>query len=848
VPLVDPLPAVLAGIVLFFVPGLVFLALLGEEDRRAVPLDEALFLTVAVSVSVSAWVGLVLAEAGWFSLTTAALLLAAAGGLILLAGWRRLHGPWPRPGALREVVPAFVVLGLALALEARPSEYLMGGRDPGTYIAAMGVIGRTGGIAYTDPGVLSIPPEDRELFYRSPGPWGRFMGFPLERPETGRVVPHGFHLFPAFGAYLFQSMGAKGALATPCVFGVLGTLAVFFAWRRVFGPAPALLAAVLLSLNVVQVWFARYPLSETVSQFLLFLALLAFAHWEERGSTAFGALAGFALGLSLLVRIDSVLIAVPLGAYVLVRRAHGELPWAALRPVALPLLLLAGHTGVHALFWSRTYVLDIAERPYWNQPAHVWLLGTLAVMALILIAHRLEPRVVAWTDSHGSTVRGVAMAVVAGLALYAYFLRPALSAWAGADGNAAGEALADPGLLRALGFRLLAAHDAQAFLRLGWFVTPLGLILGVAGLLVAIREWRPRYLFPVLLAATFAGFYFYKIRVHNDYFFALRRYVPVVLPALLGFAALAIHRVARAGGARRVAAGALALFLGGAYLKDTLPLVPYRDWRDGVRFVADMARHFGPEDVVIFEQPRSIHLLSLPLWALHGVNVLELARFDPDPVRLQHLVESWRKRYRNVYFVHTYSTDLCGLFLERVQQRTFGTYEWERAWGRKPRGPEPRAFTFRISRVVPPEELQVPPLPEVDIGGTDDVQVSGFFDKEGYGDRTYRWTGGCASVYLPGARGARSIAITASKGRRPSPAPVKVSLGGVVLGTFEAGPDWTDRVLPLPAAIPGPPILRLDVKAWRPANVLPGSTDERDLGIMVDRIRMTDSSPPGGAP
>src|SRR6185295_1995039 len=151
-----------------------------------------------------------------------------------------------------------------------PSEYLLGGRDPGTYIGAMGVIARTGGIAYTDPVVRSIPPQDVELFYRNAQSpdfnWGRFMGFPLESPRTGRVYPEFFHLFPSFGAYLFQAMGVKGALATPPVFGILGTLGVFLALRRLFGDAAALLGGLLLATNVVQVWFARYPVSEGMSQ------------------------------------------------------------------------------------------------------------------------------------------------------------------------------------------------------------------------------------------------------------------------------------------------------------------------------------------------------------------------------------------------------------------------------------------------------------------------------------------------------------------------------------------------------------------------------------------------------
>src|SRR6185503_13297796 len=58
--------AVLAAPFLFLVPGLVVLALVRREDRQALEPDEGLFLAVALSVMASAWVGLVLAEAGRF--------------------------------------------------------------------------------------------------------------------------------------------------------------------------------------------------------------------------------------------------------------------------------------------------------------------------------------------------------------------------------------------------------------------------------------------------------------------------------------------------------------------------------------------------------------------------------------------------------------------------------------------------------------------------------------------------------------------------------------------------------------------------------------------------------------
>jgi hypothetical protein len=625
------------------------------------------------------------------------------------------------------------------------------------------------------------------------------------------------------------------------VFGVLGTLAALFALRRIFGPAVALLGALLLAVNVLQAWFARYPVSEPMSQFLILSGLFAFALWEERRAPAFGVLAGSLLGLSLLVRIDSVLLAVPLIGWLALRRAGHAIEWREALAVLVPFALFGAHALVHAAFWSRKYLLEIANRPYWRQPAAAWLLATAAVIVMILLVHRLGPRLRTLAERHERGTRAGIAAVLVSLAVYAYAMRPALSAWAGADGNDAARAMTDPALLRALDFHKLAAHDAQSLVRFGWFVTPLGLALALLGLVVALREWRPRFLFPMLTLLTFALFYFYKIRVYADYYFAMRRFLPVVLPLALGLAALALTRIARRGGLRRVVAAGLAAMLAAWFLRDTIPTLAHREWRGAVRFVDDVARRFGPRDVVIFEQPRSIHLLSLPLWAVHGVNALELARFNPDPDRLQHLVRQWRGRYRNIYFVHTYSTDLCGLFLQKVEDHSFGGFEWERAYGRPPRAREFKSLRFSISRVVLPEELSVPALPEVDVGGSDDVQVSGFHDKEGGGDHTYRWTGSCASIYVPGARPGGAIALTVSAGRRPAskPAIVRVSLGRTPLGTITAGPDWTEHRLPVPLGVADPlPLLRLDVEGWRPANTEPGSDDVRDLGVMVDRVRM----------
>ncbi len=205
-----------------------------------------------------------------------------------------------------------------------------------------------------------------------------------------------------------------------------------------------------------------------MSQFLILSGLLAFALWEERRATAFAALAGSLLGLSLLVRIDSVLLAVPLLAWLALRRAQNALTSREAYPLVIPFALLAGHALVHAAFWSRKYLLEIANRPYWSQPPAAWLLGTAR-------RDRGDPRRAppgpadprAARRASGRRARGDRRRARACWRVYAYAVRPALSAWAGADGNDPARAMAESPALHALDFHKLAAHDAQSLVRLG---------------------------------------------------------------------------------------------------------------------------------------------------------------------------------------------------------------------------------------------------------------------------------------------------------------------------------------------------------------------------------------------
>ena len=81
-------------------------------------------------------------------------------------------------------------------------------------------------------------------------------------------------------------------------------------------------------------------------------------------------------------------------------------------------------------------------------------------------------------------------------------------------------------------------------------------------------------------------------------------------------------------------------------------------------------------------------------------------------------------------------------------------------------------------------------------------------------------------------------------GRPPSvaPAQVTVSLDGVVLGTVEVGTGFDVYRLQIPPALAArlaragtTAELTLATTTWRPEEVL-GTADDRDLGVMLDRV------------
>jgi hypothetical protein len=823
---VTPLASALATLAIFFLPGLVVVAAL----RGRLSLLEQVYLTVAGSVLISGWISFVLAELGGFSPSRTALIVVLAAAVVLVFLRRRLS---LRPGetSRAEILAAAAILAFGTAIYFPPFEHILGGRDPGIYVNAGFHIARDGQIVYTDPLVAGIPAEARPLFFpdKKLPPWDylRYLGFLLESPESARVIPHGLHLYPvwiATASALYQPK--SGLYATP-FFALLAVCGFFLAFRRLFGLEVAALSASLLAVFQIQIWFARFPNSEIVVQFLFATSLLFLALMEESRSALAGALAGLALGATTLARVETMLFAVPVALYFGWKRVRRELGIPEVWFLA-SFALVGLHATIHDRLFAWPYVSSILGRHYWrllgeNLPV-VTVLACAAFFLLDRAAGKLPPKALDVFQSKRLRF-GAALALFLA-ALYAYFVRPH---WHGAR---------------------TAPHDAEAFFRMGWYLYPLGLSLAVAGGMALLVRARKSQAFFLLVALTFSLFFFYKVRVWHDHYFAMRRFIPVILPAFFAAIAFLLWSLRENGGKLAVAGtrivGAL---LVGLYLVAGARLWRHDEFRGSLLFVEELARHIGDDDIAIFPAQEGLHLLELPLAQLEGRNVLEFYTLKPDRALLERLLESWKESYHDVFFVTNYKISLSGLFTRHVKDFELATEKYEYSYDRPPRGPEPFHLRFSLSKAVDLKDLamRVPKLAALDVGGSDDLQVSWFHEKELEEDGTsFRWSQRISSIFLPAVgAGSRTIALRLA-GPKELEAPlhsIEAALDGESLGTVTPTRAFEVHELSIPDPIGARPkasyaILTLTTKTWRPANDIPEASDVRDLGFRLDRVEV----------
>ena len=135
---------------------------------------------------------------------------------------------------------------------------------------------------------------------------------------------------------------------------------------------------------------------------------------------------------------------------------------------------------------------------------------------------------------------------------------------------------------------------------------------------------------------------------------------------------------------------------------------------------------------------------------------------------------------------------------------------------------------------------------ELDIGVNDDLNVIRFHAKELSEGRTIRWSQDRSFIIVNRIdAGDRTLVLWMKDGGRPAAAPpadVTVLVKDRMLGTVRVTGGFHEYTVPIPpdvaaqAAAGGEPVrITLRTPTWNPRTLL-GTSDDRDLGVMVDRV------------
>jgi 4-amino-4-deoxy-L-arabinose transferase-like glycosyltransferase len=875
---------------LFFLPGYVTLRAL---KAKGLNWPEVLFLSVFSSVLLSSWLGLLLAELALFSLWSLLLLLLVYSvGMAVIFGVRLTWSDIPR---LRWDIGYWLLVIIVVAglLFFRPFESILGTTDAGVYLG-MGVnIARTGAIRARDPLLADLTGGiEKELLYSYRFPYGvelmRFFGDGVRiwDMEQGMLFSQQNHLYQVWIAIFYSIFGIPVFLYVTPLFGLLGVVGLYFAGKALFDDKVGLLASFLLAINIVQIWFSRWAMSEVVTQFLVLGALYSFvscvktsqhvtAHplppdpfgyaqdrrqirrpgldltiqAERSGQPrCFGLLAGFGLGLAVLSRADGIFLIIPVALYFAYLRLTRKLRLSHLY-FFVPFIGLLLHWLTHSLLFSRTQFLAIGRAlPYFSSIGPLALGGAVLIAALLILAflnyHKLISALARYAE-FGKWIRPAVAVLIVLLALYAYFIRPSTSAPQMVYYHPAG------GMIR--------TYNEESLVRLGWYVTPLGLLLALGGLIAMISKETGEGVIFFLGVAMLYGFVFiHSALVNPIHIYWIRRYITVVIPSIMLFISYGLFQISNIQypistplpRIRAILPIILAIALAASFLRTSLALAGEMPYQGTVAQMNRFAGQLSKRAAVILESPLVGDPFALPLTYLYGRDSFVLQGQGPDNEQFTALVERWRDRGREVFYI-AYD----GLTRVRSDDYIFSPVGEvaldiplpDTSFDHLPQGMVHHAYDLEVYKIEPAWKVESPIYPfSLDVGRFDyGYLLSGFYARESSGGGWYRWTGKTAEMLVPWAPEGKGLVLSLAVGsQRPAgvePAKVSLYLNGLLLDRFDLGNEFKTQTIVVSPDLATDSqaktaCLRLETNTWIPAEA--GLTDVRELGIILDRIEL----------
>ena len=656
----------------------------------------------------------------------------------------------------------FPLVAFAFWMMNRPAEFVATYRDPGEYVNIAVKLSDSSSLRIRDPQFQDFNATEKQaLFLREPlerAPFPEVLpGFYLADPQKGDLLPQFFHLYPLWLALCFKLWRFEGILLFNVLLGTFSVLLLVALAEQLFRSRfLGWAAGLLLASNAGQVWMSRGPFSEVLAQVFLLGGLTLLAVGTRAKFRALTALAGCLFGLSLFVRIDSVLILAGLGLLLF-------FPVPQRRWLFIPLVVFAAWSVLHVWLFSFPYFFHALRTVQNGSPS--WAITALLAggsILLGLVAYRRLPSNPGRTaaglmpvESAGATARRwipvVAMVLFGLVVLYGVFVRPHL--------ESARQVVPMP--MPHSG--TVPLYNEINFVRLSWYLTPIGLglaCLGVLRMIPKLVTGGSPILWPfAAIFGLFASFYLYKSQAFPDNYWVVRRYIEIVIPGCLILACFALQWLSqrslhvlpvRSG---LVLSVLIYLMVWGGEIRTLSGFFKERELSGTLRQLEVLAGLNRDADVLLLEQGVFQEFFSAPLKFIFQKMVYPLAHMELDGAALETLVENWRQQGKRIHLLssdeHTEVRSRRLQFLPR-QRFEFKTRVVEPVYERLPRRMMDLKYGVQIYEVQLIAPAPPPAAAVLNMDFNFGFPTRGFHAVEATADgEAFRWTSGSASLELP---------------------------------------------------------------------------------------------------
>ena len=614
---------------LFYVPGhLLFCGMIGTKyDIYDISLIERIFLKILGSILITGWIGLVLAELGHFSLMLILTLLLIFDILLIILLHIDLKNSFKyefnNTDFNKPTWIFVIIIAISLLLFLPPYEWIIGGMDPGVYVNIGVNIAKTGSIISYDPLIASLDPSVLDQFLLI---WHR--GYPVQSPgfyitdiSTGQITPQFLYLWPTWIAIFYSLMGLKGSLLATSFFAIMSIVAFFSLTKILSNTHIGLLASLLLSISYAQIFFAKYPASEMLSQFLLMSALYTFFIFNRTNERYFGLISSLCFGGFLLNRIDSVLILIPIVIFLLYLYFNNKSNrnWYYF---VIPLTILLVHSAITLYFISHNYlfmIFPVVQSSIIHQ--FIFFLLFLIVSAVILKRVKFENI----NPNYTLCAKYILILLTITFVIMYYFIIP--------DGN--------------------VSSNNHNLIKLSWYIgNTFGLFLALLGIVLTIQKKLNKETFFIFsILAIYSLFYIPNAIMTLDQPAWARRFLPVIIPMSVLFIAFAIDQVRNINVHGKKIAIFLTILLIAININQDVYLVNYIEYENVISGTSELNGFFDENDILIFDYNDLAFKFAAPMMYIYDKNVIVAWNLSDDSILFESQISKWLDSGYDVYYI-----------------------------------------------------------------------------------------------------------------------------------------------------------------------------------------------------